>query len=72
MFKNMGIQRERFMTQYDKVLIIAEVEKTDLDKTEVIQEIMNWLKKSKKIVNITKMDYASTGEKIKYELELLE
>ena len=60
------------MTQYDKVLIIAEVEKTDLDKTEVIQEIMNWLKKSKKIVNITKMDYASTGEKIKYELELLE
>ena len=60
------------MSQSDKVMIIVEVEKTDLDKTEVMQELVNLLKKSKKVVNITKIDYATTGEKIKYELELLE
>lgn len=60
------------MTQYDKILIIVETEKTDTNKTEVVQEIVKLLKKSKYIVNITKTDYASAGEKIKYELELLE
>lgn len=57
---------------FDKLLIIVEVEKTEYDKTEVIQEIINILKTCKKIVNVTKTDYVTTGEKIKYELELLE
>ena len=52
------------MSQYDKVLIIVEVEKTDLDKDEIMEKIWKALKplKPKTIINIVKVQYIEDYE----------
>ncbi len=57
------------MSQYHKIWIEVDVDKMK-QKTELIKTIVEALQKIEGIIDVTKTQYISSGEKVRSELEL--
>ncbi len=57
------------MSQFHKIWIEMDIEK-GLNKTELMMEIVQILRKIEGVKDITKNQYISSGERVRSELEL--